>query len=123
MSLNDSSIYILCSNPYCNILCTRHLPCKVVSTRDGEIELITDKCQNCGNITRVTLTLKADAANIKQYKNIKVNESVPKSDTVHSNICMSCVNYKIATLLYYPCDRCRRSILWQGIGDDYYCMM
>lgn len=123
LRLDNYSIDILCSNPYCHILYNKSLPYKVVSTRDGEVELVTDKCQKCGNITRVTITLKAESINVKQYKNVKVNDLLPKSDTIHSNICMSCVNYKIATELYYPCDRCRRSMLWQGFGDDYYKMI
>ncbi len=123
MNLNDCSISILCPNPHCNILRNRQIPFKALSTKDGDVELITDKCKNCGNVTRVIISLRADTANIKQYKSLKVNDHVPKSDTIHANICLSCVNYKIAILLYYPCDRCKRSMLWQGAGDDYYSMM
>lgn len=123
LKLRNCDINILCASPTCCSSTTNTpLPYDVINTWNGKQELITNKCKNCGTITKVTIEIKAEIiGDIKEYvPGPKSNSDVPKSDKVHSNICMTCLDYKIARVLYSPCDDCRHSTYCHGYGEDHY---
>lgn len=123
LKLRDCDIDILCASPTCcSSTINTPLPFNVINTWNGKVELITNKCKNCGTVTRITIFINAEVlGNIIEYSpGPKPNSDIPKTDKVHSNICVTCTDYKITRVLYHPCNECKHSMHAYGYGKDLY---
>ncbi len=82
LKLRNCSIDVMCSNPNCcSSMLNRQLDFDVIDTVDGRKELTSQKCQNCGIVTKVYIKIYAEVVGeVPKYVPKEKKKGNPKCD-------------------------------------------
>ncbi len=121
LKLRNCSIDIMCSNPNCcaSIL-NRQLDFDVIDTVDGRRELTSQRCQNCGMITKVYIKMDAEVVgDVPKYVPKGKKKGNPKCDMTDCELYEQTPGNAVASW-NVDCQECKESQYWFTYGKDNY---